>query len=132
MYVVLCCLHLILMCLCSLAADCKALVTSTTSSSNDSMHHIITSSTCPTTSPNSLATPIDIGIDIGIDIDYSLILLPRQWDKIQHPDYIAKGNAWGRLNGAQRSREIPLDGKAPTLTSGYHNVHNFATRLVSK
>ncbi|CAE7471252.1 unnamed protein product, partial [Symbiodinium microadriaticum] len=63
-------------------------------------------------------------------LDPSTDLLERQWSKIIDPAYVLKGDRFGRLKGAARSREIDVDGKAPTLTSGYRNPHNITTRFV--
>ncbi|CAM9148092.1 unnamed protein product, partial [Ectocarpus fasciculatus] len=57
-------------------------------------------------------------------------LTQDQWDKMQTPEYLEKTNKWKGLVGGARSKEIKLDEKAPTLTSGYKNASNEATRYL--
>ena len=59
-------------------------------------------------------------------------LTQEQWDKMQTPEYLEKTNKWRGLVGGTRSKEIKLDEKAPTLTSGYKNAANEATRYLFK
>ena len=92
-------------------------------------------------------------------VDPSLTLTAAQWSHVQHSQqreahkqqqWVAKqahqrgggegggeggegernGGVWRRLGGRQRSREIDLDGKAPTLISGYKNHASVSTRFV--
>ena len=72
----------------------------------------------------------DGGREGGEAVDDNTVLLPSQWAKIRDPAYVAKADQWGRLNGEARSREIPIEGKAPTLTSSYRNPHNISTRFI--
>lgn len=57
-------------------------------------------------------------------------LSSEQWEKMQTPEYIEKTNKWRGLVGGSRSREIDISGKAPTLTSGYKNPANEATKYI--
>lgn len=60
-----------------------------------------------------------------------LSLTPAQWSRIQsqHGGEAGSGR-WRRLPKGGRSREIPVHGKAPTLTSSYHTPASVSTRFI--
>ena len=59
-------------------------------------------------------------------------LTQEQWEKIRNPEFAAKASRWPRGDGKDgaAAKEIPLDGKAPTLTSSYHRASSFSTQFV--
>ena len=62
---------------------------------------------------------------------HCLVQLTRQqWERQQTPEHLEKANKWKGLVGGPRSKEIKLDEKGPTLTSGYKNPANEATKYI--
>jgi DNA (cytosine-5)-methyltransferase 1 len=64
-------------------------------------------------------------------LDPKLTLTAAQWARVQASQADAT-DQWRRLGGNARSRLIDLNGKAPTLTSGYKNAASVSTRFVSE
>mmetsp|Transcript_17909 Transcript_17909/g.33675 ORF Transcript_17909/g.33675 Transcript_17909/m.33675 type:complete len:527 (-) Transcript_17909:88-1668(-) len=64
-------------------------------------------------------------------LDTGLALTAAQWARAQASQEGSE-DQWRRLRGRSRSRIINLQGKAPTLTSGYKNAASVSTRFVNQ
>lgn len=60
----------------------------------------------------------------------SVTLLEAQWKHIQSPEYVHKTSLWKGRSGSARKRIVGLEDKSFTLTSGYKNPSNVATKFV--
>lgn len=76
-------------------------------------------------SPNYCPLQVrDILEDPNSEAIADCVLTTQQWNKLQSEEFKTKSSAW------QASIEMFINRKAPTLTSGYHNVGNFTTRYI--
>ena len=69
-------------------------------------------------------------INNAYTINYTLT--ESQWNQINSPEFILKSNRYPSRCPEGNERIIDLDGKSPTITSGYHNVHSFATKYIQE
>lgn len=65
------------------------------------------------------------------DTDFtSYALTPQQFAKISSQQFLQKMESQHSAAGPDRKNWIILDGKAPTITSSYHNVSSFTTKYI--
>jgi DNA (cytosine-5)-methyltransferase 1 len=83
------------------------------------------------TTPGLLSCVRDILEDPSSPAIQQASLTLTQWERMNKPENLEKANKWQNASvRGGRNRTIPLDGKSPTITSGYRNVSSFSTRFI--